>query len=71
MKKPLKPGPGLKKVSFSKGQMVLELLWLVLFVCGFLAVLCHLYESGNRQINHSQKGLQWPYKNPSGKIFKQ
>lgn len=46
-----------QKRWFSKGQMVLELLWLLLFVCGFLAVLCHLYEAGHREINHSQKGL--------------
>ena len=43
-----------------QGQMVVELLWLVLFACGFLAVMSHLYEVGEREIARSQKGLVKP-----------
>ena len=37
-----------------RGQVLLEVLWLALFTCAFLAVLSHLYEAGKREIELSR-----------------
>ena len=40
----------------AKGQMILEALWLVLLSCAFLAMLSHLYEKGQKEIQLSRIG---------------
>ena len=46
----------LKIQNSSKGQLILEALWLVLFSCAFLAMLSHLYEKGQKEIQLSRIG---------------
>ncbi len=36
------------------GQVVLELLWLILFSCAFLSVLSQLYDRGQMEIQSSR-----------------
>ena len=46
-----------KRVTACKprsGQIMLEVLWLALFTCAFLAMLSHLYEAGKREIELSR-----------------
>ncbi len=40
--------------THNKGQLIMEALWLILFVCAFLATLSHLYEKGKIEIQNSQ-----------------
>ena len=47
----------MKKIkNSSKGQLILEALWLILFSCAFLAMLSHLYEKGGKEIQLSRIG---------------
>ncbi len=45
-----------KKINKSNGQLLLEALWLILFSCAFLAMLSHLYEKGQKEIQLSRIG---------------
>lgn len=38
----------------SRGQMLLEALWLVLFAFSFLTAISYLYEKGNQEIKFSR-----------------
>ena len=37
-----------------KGQIILEILWLILFSCAFLSVLSYLYDRGQMEIRLSR-----------------
>lgn len=40
----------------SKGQIILEFIWLVVFVSSFLASVLYLYEGGQAEIEQYQLG---------------
>ena len=50
----------MKHFQKTKGQLMLEAVWLILFSFAFLAMLSHLYEKGNREI---QMGRMEPNRN--------
>lgn len=52
-----------KSTYNSKGQLLLEVLWLILFSCAFLAMLSHLYEKGKKEIQLSRIGEKHFYRN--------
>ena len=39
-----------------KGQIIFEVLWMMVFVCGFLAVLSHLSDIGIEEITKARIG---------------
>ena len=45
----------LKKIN-KQGQIVLEILWMFVFVFGFIAVISHVSDVGNKEISSSRIG---------------
>ena len=38
-----------------RGQVVLELLWVTLFICTFLSIMSFMYEKGKQEIRFSRQ----------------
>ncbi len=38
-----------------KGQVILELLWVTLFICTFLSIMSFMYEKGKQEIRFSRQ----------------
>ena len=55
--------PLCKNTNSPRGQILLEALWLILFSCAFLAMLSHLYEKGQKEIQLSRIGDKNFYRN--------